>query len=83
MDFGLGAPIVEIGGKTRRTWLFRAVLSHSRKGYSEVVLRQDTETFLRVLENAVKTRFGTLDTPIPVARVKKSAAAIRIMSVSP
>jgi transposase len=54
VDFGLGAPIVEAGGKTRRTWLFRAVLSYSRKGYSEVVPRQDTETFLRVLENAVR-----------------------------
>ena len=54
VDFGLGAPLVEPGGKTRRTWLFRAVLSHSRKGYSEVVLRQDTETFLRVIENAVR-----------------------------
>lgn len=54
VDFGLGAPLVETGGKTRRTWLFRAVLSHSRKGYSEVVLRQDTETFLRVIENAVR-----------------------------
>jgi len=54
VDFGLGAPLVETGGKTRRTWLFRAVLSHSRKGYSEVVLRQDTGTFLRVIENAVR-----------------------------
>ncbi|MBJ7327751.1 MAG: IS21 family transposase [Chthoniobacterales bacterium] len=54
VDFGLGAPLVEPGGKTRRTWLFRAVLSHSRKGYSEVVLRQDTATFLRVIENAVR-----------------------------
>jgi transposase len=54
VDFGLGAPLAEAGGKTRRTWLFRAVLSYSRKGYSEVVLRQDTETFLRVLENAVR-----------------------------
>jgi transposase len=54
VDFGLGAPLVEAGGKTRRTWLFRAVLSYSRKGYSEVVLRQDTETFIRVLENAVR-----------------------------
>ncbi len=54
VDFGLGAPIARDGGKTRRTWLFRAVLSHSRKGYSEVVLRQDTETFLRVIENAVR-----------------------------
>jgi transposase len=44
VDFGLGAPLVEPGGKARRTWLFRAVLGHSRKGYSEAVLRQDTET---------------------------------------
>lgn len=57
VDFGLGAPLVEPGGKTRRTWLFRAVLSHSRKGYSEAVLRQDTETFIRVIENAVR-HFG-------------------------
>ena len=34
-----------------------AVLSHSRKGYSEVVWRQDTETFLRCLENAFRA-FG-------------------------
>ncbi len=54
VDFGLGAPIVGDGGKPRRTWMFRAVLSYSRKGYSEVVLRQDTETFLRVIENAVR-----------------------------
>jgi transposase len=54
VDFGLGAPLVGADGKTRRTWLFRAVLSYSRKGYSEAVLRQDTETFIRVIENAVR-----------------------------
>ncbi len=54
VDFGLGAPIVEADGKTRRTWVFRAILSYSRKGYCEAVLRQDTETFIRVLENAVR-----------------------------
>lgn len=57
VDFGVGAPLVGLDGKTRRTWLFRAVLSHSRKGYSEVVVRQDAETFLRVIENAVRS-FG-------------------------
>ncbi len=58
VDFGLGAPIEDgPGGKSRRSWVFRAVLSCSRKGYSEAVLRQDTETFLRVLENAVRS-FG-------------------------
>jgi len=35
------------------------VLSYSRKGYSEAVMRQDTETFLRCLENAVRYFGGT------------------------
>ena len=53
VDFGLGAPVVDPeGGRRRRTWVFRIVLSHSRKAYSEAVFRQDTETFLRCLENA-------------------------------
>jgi transposase len=54
VDFGLGAPIECESGKTRRSWVFRTVLSYSRKGYSEAVLRQDTETFLRCLENALR-----------------------------
>ena len=33
------------------------VLSHSRKAYSEAVLRQDTETFIRCLENGFRA-FG-------------------------
>jgi transposase len=59
VDFGLGAPLEMGAGKTRRSWVFRAVLSYSRKGYSEAVLRQDTETFLRCLENAVRSFGGT------------------------
>lgn len=57
VDFGVGAPIKRDGGRLIRPWVFRAVLSHSRKGYSEVVLRQDTESFLRVIENALR-HFG-------------------------
>ena len=58
VDFGLGAPIYESeGGRPRRSWVFRAVLSYSRKGYSEAVYRQDAETFIRCLENAVR-HFG-------------------------
>jgi transposase len=57
VDFGLGAPIETENGKTRRSWVFRLVLSHSRKGYSEAVFRQDTETFLRCIENAIR-HFG-------------------------
>ena len=55
VDFGLGAPIVDEQGKRTRTWVLRVVLSHSRKGYSEGVLRQDTETFLRVPKNAIRS----------------------------
>jgi transposase len=57
VDFGLGAMIEEPGGKRRRSWVLRATLSHSRKSYSEAVLRQDTETFLRCVENALR-HFG-------------------------
>ena len=57
LDFGLGAPIDDSQGKTRRSWVLRLVLSYSRKGYSEAVSRQDTETFLRCLENGLRS-FG-------------------------
>ena len=53
VDFGQGAWIID-AGKRRRPHLFRAVLSFSRKAYSEVVYRQDTESFLRCLENAFR-----------------------------
>lgn len=39
VDFGQGAWIVDGQGKKHRPHLFRMVLSHSRKAYSEVVLR--------------------------------------------
>lgn len=43
--------------KRRRCWILCAVLSCSRKGYSEAVWRQDTESFLRAVENALRA-FG-------------------------
>ena len=52
VDFGRGAPIVGHDGRRRATWVFRIVLSHSRKSYSEAVFRQTTDDFLRCLENA-------------------------------
>jgi len=52
VDFGTGAPLILADGKRRRTHVFRIVLSHSRKAYSEAVTRQTTEAFLRCLENA-------------------------------
>jgi len=61
IDFGTGAPVVipddqplAPGSKSRRrkTHVFRIVLSHSRKAYSEVVYRQTTDEFIRCIENA-------------------------------
>jgi transposase len=56
VDFGTGAPVVGPDGK-RRTHVFRIVLSHSRKAYSEVVYRQTTDDFLRCIEDAFR-HFG-------------------------
>ena len=52
VDFGTGAPIIGTDGRRRKSHVFRIVLSYSRKGYSEVVLRQTTDDFLLCLENA-------------------------------
>jgi transposase len=57
VDFGTGIPICQPDGKRRRTHVFRIVLSHSRKGYSEAVYRQTSEEFIRCLENAF-SHFG-------------------------
>ena len=57
IDFGTGAWVIGPDGKRRRTHVLRVVLSHSRKGYSEVVYRQTTEDFLRCLEGAFR-HFG-------------------------
>jgi transposase len=57
VDFGTGAPVIAPDGKRRKTHVFRVVLSHSRKAYSEVTYRQTTEDFLRCLENAFQ-HFG-------------------------
>ena len=56
VDFGQGAWVCE-DGRRRRPHVLRVVLSHSRKGYSEVVWQQTTENFIRALENAFR-HFG-------------------------
>jgi transposase len=65
VDFGRGAPIITADGKRKRPHLFRIVLSCSRKAYSEVVLRQTTEEFLRCLENAFRHFGGVPKTLVP------------------
>ncbi len=52
VDFGTGAPVVGPDGKRRKTHVFRIVLSHSRKAYSEATFRQTTEDFIGCVENA-------------------------------
>ena len=69
VDFGLGAMIECVEGHRKRSWVFRMVLSYSRKGYSEAVMRQDTETFLRCLENAFRY-FGGVPQVLNVDNLK-------------
>ncbi len=57
VDFGTGAPVIDTNGKRRKTHVFRIVLSHSRKAYSEVTYRQTTEDFITCVENAFRS-FG-------------------------
>jgi transposase len=63
VDFGSGAWI-EVEGKRRRPYVFRVVLSHSRKGYSEAVWQQTTEAFIRALENAFRYFGGVTHTVV-------------------
>ena len=63
VDFGRGAWVIE-EGRRRRPHLFRLVLSHSRKGYSEVVWRQTTENFIRCLENGFRSFGGVSRTTV-------------------
>jgi len=63
VDFGKGAWI-EVEGKRKRPHVFRIVLSHSRKGYSEAVWRQTTENFIRCLENAFRYFGGVAHTTV-------------------
>jgi transposase len=48
---------VEVGGKKKKIHLLRLVLSHSRKGYTEAMPRQDAESFIRGIENGFR-HFG-------------------------
>ena len=73
VDFGKGAPLVGADGKRRYPHLFRVVLSCSRKAYSEVVLRQTTEQFLRCLENAL-VHFGGVPRTLIIDNLKAAVS---------
>jgi transposase len=65
VDFGTGIPVTGADGRRRRTHVFRIILSHSRKGYSEVVYRHTTDDFLACLENAFVYFGGVPKTLVP------------------
>lgn len=64
VDFGKGAPILDGEGRRRGTHVFRFVLSHSRKAYSEATTRQTTEIFIRCIENAFRSFGGVPKTVV-------------------
>lgn len=68
VDFGQGACVIETGLR-RKTHFFRCVLSHSRKGYCEVVYRQTAESFIRCLENAFRD-FGGVPQTVVIDNLK-------------
>ena len=61
VDFGQGAWVVQ-DGRRRRPHVLRLVLSHSRKGYTEVFWQQTTENFIRGIENAFRHWGGAVAT---------------------
>jgi transposase len=73
VDFGTGAPIVTCDGRRRKTHVFRIVLSHSRKGYSEATFTQTAEDFFRALENAF-AHFGGVPQTLVTDNLKAAVA---------
>ena len=73
VDFGRGAPIKGTDGRRKITHVFRVVLSYSRKAYSESVLHQTTEIFIRCLENAFRA-FGGVPKSISLDNLKAAVS---------
>lgn len=73
VDFGTGAPLIGADGKRHKCYVFRIVLSHSRKGYSEATRRQTTEDFFRCLENAF-AHFGGVPKTLVIDNLKAAVA---------
>ncbi len=69
VDFGKGALIRMPNGKKRRPHIFRIVLSFSRKAYSQAVWHQDTDTFIRCMENAFRY-FGGVPKTVVIDNLK-------------
>jgi transposase len=72
VDFGSGAWIISAGHK-KRAHVLRVILSHSRKGYSEAVFKQNTENLIRVLENAFHA-FGGVPKTVVIDNLKAAVS---------
>jgi transposase len=73
VDYGTGAPVVDDGGRRRRTHLLCCILSCSRRIYCEVHYRQDTQSFIRGIENAF-LYFGGTTATIVIDNLKAGVA---------
>lgn len=73
VDFGTGAPLLSADGRRRKTHVFRIVLSHSRKAYSEATFTQTTDDFLCALENAF-AHFGGVPKTLVIDNLKAAVA---------
>jgi transposase len=73
VDYGQGPWIVQPDGKRRRSHVFRIVLSHSRKGYSELSFYQTTEAFIRSMENSF-IEFGGVPQTLVIDNLKAAVS---------
>jgi transposase len=73
IDFGSGAPIITAEGRRKKSHVFRIVLSHSRKAYSEAVFRQTTDNFLSCIENAFQ-HFGGVPKTLVIDNLKAAVS---------
>ena len=60
VDYGTMYVLEDEKGRPKKVHVLRVSLSHSRKSYSEAMVRQDSESFIRALENAFRYFGGTV-----------------------
>ena len=69
IDYGTVRVLVNDKGHLCRVHILRVTLSHSRKSYTEAVMSQTTESFIRSLENAFR-HFGGVPRRLCVDNLK-------------
>lgn len=65
IDYGTLYLPIGSQGRRKKVHVLLVTLSHSRKSYVEAVLRQDSESFLRSLENALRHFGGVPERLVP------------------